>query len=124
MSNNLLHDYIAGAIGGTAGIIVGHPFDTVKVQLQTHKHVGNWGCIKTVWRAGVKSGFMRGLSFPLVGNGFLINTIYFGVYGNTLRKFTELRGHKSASYSDIFLAGITKCCGKDGLLQGTAGMYC
>ncbi|XP_074653376.1 solute carrier family 25 member 47-like isoform X3 [Tubulanus polymorphus] len=53
MSNNLLHDYIAGAIGGTAGIIVGHPFDTVKVQLQTHKHVGNWGCIKTVWRAGV-----------------------------------------------------------------------
>ncbi|KAI0212461.1 hypothetical protein LSAT2_002622 [Lamellibrachia satsuma] len=28
---NLLHDYIAGAIGGTAGLVIGHPFDTTKL---------------------------------------------------------------------------------------------
>ncbi|XP_046545252.1 solute carrier family 25 member 45-like isoform X2 [Haliotis rubra] len=30
----VLHDYIAGAIGGGAGMVVGYPFDTVKVLLQ------------------------------------------------------------------------------------------
>ena len=29
------HDLIAGGVAGSASVIVGHPFDTIKVRLQT-----------------------------------------------------------------------------------------
>jgi hypothetical protein len=28
---NFLHDFIAGGIAGSASVVVGHPFDTIKV---------------------------------------------------------------------------------------------
>ena len=36
MSNtNVIENFIAGGVGGSCTVIVGHPFDTVKVRLQT-----------------------------------------------------------------------------------------
>lgn len=36
MSNtDFFKNFIAGGVGGTCTVIVGHPFDTVKVRLQT-----------------------------------------------------------------------------------------
>uniref|UniRef100_A0A915L4U1 Uncharacterized protein n=1 Tax=Romanomermis culicivorax TaxID=13658 RepID=A0A915L4U1_ROMCU len=32
-------DFAAGLVGGAAGVLVGHPFDTVKARLQT-QHLG------------------------------------------------------------------------------------
>jgi Mitochondrial carrier protein len=29
-----LHDFIAGGVAGSASVIVGHPFDTIKVSFQ------------------------------------------------------------------------------------------
>ncbi|OEU16779.1 hypothetical protein FRACYDRAFT_218022, partial [Fragilariopsis cylindrus CCMP1102] len=33
-SSSLWKDLIAGGIAGTAGVVIGHPFDTIKVRLQ------------------------------------------------------------------------------------------
>ncbi|CAB4034577.1 mitochondrial basic amino acids transporter-like, partial [Paramuricea clavata] len=39
-------DFFAGSIGGVAGVIVGHPFDTVKVRLQTQPSSSYSGMIQ------------------------------------------------------------------------------
>ena len=39
------------------------------------------------------SGFFKGMSYPIFAAGAL-NSIYFGVYGATLRSLTELRSNK------------------------------
>ncbi|TMW43463.1 hypothetical protein DOY81_011456 [Sarcophaga bullata] len=46
-------DFVAGLIGGCAGVLVGHPLDTVKVHLQTQdpkhpKYRGTFHCMSTI----------------------------------------------------------------------------
>ena len=52
-------------------------------------------------------GFFKGLAFPLAAVGFL-NSVFFGVYGLTLRLLTTTRqeaGKGIPYYRDIFIAG-------------------
>uniref|UniRef100_A0AC34R4P9 Uncharacterized protein n=1 Tax=Panagrolaimus sp. JU765 TaxID=591449 RepID=A0AC34R4P9_9BILA len=45
-------DFIAGCFGGAAGVLAGHPLDTVKVRLQTQTGVyrGPWHCFTSIIR--------------------------------------------------------------------------
>ncbi|KAK3093525.1 hypothetical protein FSP39_016754 [Pinctada imbricata] len=108
MTEHVAHDYIAGAIGGAAGLVVGHPFDTTKVQLQTQLHgnqyKGTWDAITNVHKYGWVKGFFRGLSWPLFSYG-VVNSIYFGVYGNTLKMLEKDRSVRKSSYLSIYMAG-------------------
>src|SRR2546421_10945333 len=66
-----LRSFSAGAVGGFCAVIVGHPFDLVKVRLQTaEKGVYN-GAIdvvrKTIAKEGLARGIYAGVSAPLVG---------------------------------------------------------
>ena len=48
------------------------------------------------------SGFYKGIGFPLLATGAL-NSLFFGVYGNTLRHLSRHRDRPS--YGDVFWAG-------------------
>lgn len=37
---NVFTNFVAGGVGGAFTVVVGHPFDTVKVRLQTMTSVG------------------------------------------------------------------------------------
>ncbi|KAH9519546.1 hypothetical protein Btru_002984, partial [Bulinus truncatus] len=82
------NEYVAGALGGMAGVVVGHPFDTMKIQMQIRtagehkvtKMSEAWNCIKS---QGLKKGIFRGMMFPFCSYG-VVNSLLFGVYGNTL----------------------------------------
>lgn len=80
--------YIAGA----AGVVAGHPLDTVKVRLQTqhdHRYRNSFHCLwSTLKREGVVHGLFKGMSSPMCGLA-ITNAIIFGVYGNTLRLFDD-----------------------------------
>lgn len=77
--------YLAGALGGMAGILVGYPYDTVKVQMQIHQGPHHTlTAINKIKQQGLSGGFFRGLSFPLVSYG-AINSVFFGVYNQTLQ---------------------------------------
>uniref|UniRef100_A0A1B0DF90 Mitochondrial basic amino acids transporter n=1 Tax=Phlebotomus papatasi TaxID=29031 RepID=A0A1B0DF90_PHLPP len=97
-------DFIAGCFGGCAGVIVGHPFDTIKVHLQTQDHRnpqyrGTFHCLKTIVARDSVRGLYRGMASPMSGVAF-VNAIVFGVYGNVQRRTEDpntLRSH--------FLAG-------------------
>jgi solute carrier family 25 carnitine/acylcarnitine transporter 20/29 len=66
-----IRSFVAGGFGGVCAVVVGHPFDLVKVRLQTAEK-GVYSSALDVVRKGVaKDGLRRGLyagvSAPLVG---------------------------------------------------------
>lgn len=89
---------------GCAGLLVGHPFDTVKVSLQTQDfrkpiYSGTFDCVKKIIQRDSFKGLYRGLSSPIASVSF-INAILFGVYGNVQRRSAE-----PDSLSTHFMAG-------------------
>ncbi|XP_017485319.1 PREDICTED: mitochondrial basic amino acids transporter isoform X1 [Rhagoletis zephyria] len=86
-------DFVAGCLGGCAGVLVGHPFDTVKVHLQMQDvknpvYRGTLHCISTLIRTDGVGSLYRGMSSPLMGIS-VVNAIVFGVYGNVQRQMPE-----------------------------------
>ncbi|XP_014673341.1 PREDICTED: mitochondrial basic amino acids transporter-like [Priapulus caudatus] len=82
-------DFVAGCLGGCAGTLIGHPFDTVKVRLQLqsqHKPLyrNTFDCFKTIIQKESVLGLYKGLSSPMATLAF-INAIVFGVYGSVIR---------------------------------------
>ncbi|XP_060684481.1 mitochondrial basic amino acids transporter [Hemiscyllium ocellatum] len=82
-------DFVAGCLGGVAGVLVGHPFDTVKVRLQVQnsnqpRYRGTVHCFRSIIRQESIFGLYKGIGSPMMGLTF-INAIVFGVQGNTMR---------------------------------------
>lgn len=78
---------------GCAGVLVGHPFDTIKVHIQTQDHrnplyKGTLDCFKKIIKKESVGGLYRGMTSPMTGVAFL-NAIVFGVYGNVERKMGD-----------------------------------
>lgn len=75
-----LKHFLAGSCSGVALILAGHPFDTIKVRLQTEgssgKFKGPIDCvIKTIRNEGFR-GLYKGAFLPMVTYG-LINSVMF-----------------------------------------------
>ncbi|CAI4231326.1 unnamed protein product [Auanema sp. JU1783] len=94
-------DFVAGCFGGAAGVLAGHPLDTVKVRLQTQPqgsaaiYRGTWHCFRTIIHKEGFQGLFKGLSSPLASLA-AINAIVFGVHRSITRKFENpdsLRAH-------------------------------
>jgi len=102
---------IAGLFGGCAGVLVGHPFDTVKVKLQTQdfrnpRYSGTLDCFRRTVRTDGVRGLYRGMASPMAGVGG-INAIVFGVQAKCNRLFRDpdaLRSHFLAGSA----AGLTQ----------------
>ncbi|XP_069674023.1 mitochondrial basic amino acids transporter isoform X1 [Periplaneta americana] len=97
-------DFIAGCLGGCAGVLVGHPFDTVKVRLQTQdfrnpQYKGAIDCLTNTLKKESVSGLYKGMSSPLAGVA-VVNAIVFGVYGHCQRHLPQ-----PDALSSHFMAG-------------------
>jgi solute carrier family 25 carnitine/acylcarnitine transporter 20/29 len=66
-----LRALVAGGVGGVCAVVVGHPFDLVKVRLQTAEKGVYKGAMdvvkKGIAREGLARGLYAGVSAPLVG---------------------------------------------------------
>lgn len=96
---------------GCAGVIVGHPLDTVKVNLQTQdsrnpKYKGTLHCLTSLVRKEGIRGVYRGISSPLAGVA-AINAVVFGVYGNTQR-FLNNSDALAAHFAAGAIAGLSQ----------------
>lgn len=94
-------------------MIVGHPFDTVKVNLQTQdpknlQYRGTFDCFKSIIVKESVRGLYKGMASPMAGVA-MVNALVFGVYGNIQRHCTN-----PESLSTHFLAGSVA-----GLVQST-----
>ncbi|ORX49735.1 mitochondrial carrier, partial [Piromyces finnis] len=81
MPSDSTNDFISGLLSGWAQVLVGHPFDTVKVNLQTQSHYkGAMHCVKSIAKNEGFNGFYKGVKSPLVGIGFA-NSLMFVANG-------------------------------------------
>lgn len=66
-----LRSLAAGGFGGVCAVVVGHPFDLVKVRLQTADKGAYSSAVdvvrKSIARDGLRRGLYAGVSAPLVG---------------------------------------------------------
>lgn len=102
---DVARDLNAGTIGGVAGIIAGHPLDTIKVQLQTSSETGV-GVLRTLRRVTSSegaAGLYRGVLSPILSNA-PINAVIFGVQGQTVR-IMKTKEDVPLSNSQHFAAG-------------------
>ena len=76
---SVFHDLVAGGVAGSMSVIVGHPFDTIKVRLQSSSSA----TFVSAFSGGVGSLF-RGMAAPL-STAAMVNAIIFGAYGTSSR---------------------------------------
>lgn len=90
-------EFFAGWVGGLSTLIVGHPFDTVKVRLQgvafDHRQVtyrNSMDCALKILKSDGVTGFYRGVAAPMLSVG-VANAAMFGTYAQVLGYFTAQR---------------------------------
>ncbi|KAL0479747.1 hypothetical protein AKO1_007550 [Acrasis kona] len=109
MNDDSIRHFVAGTVGGVAGVVVGHPFDTVKVRIQSRPDIYKGvpsTFLKIFKNEGIK-GLFKGMLLPVSGVGFT-SALCFGVYGNSMNLLRKYRGEektKSQYFTNVFLAG-------------------
>ncbi|KAG2232463.1 hypothetical protein INT48_005180 [Thamnidium elegans] len=96
---------------GLAGLAVGHPFDTVKVRLQSRelasRYKGTWNCFVTTIRQEKFIGLYKGMASPAVGVAG-VNALVFGSY-TWLIQYQSNRFKTDVSMpplTHVFIAGM------------------
>lgn len=97
-------DFISGFNGGVAGVLVGHPFDTIKIRLQTQnslnpRYTGALHCFSSIIRQESPVGLFKGMATPIITIAGLTSVI-FGTFGFCLRRLDEgkLSSHVLAGF--------------------------
>ena len=109
-----IHDLIAGGIAGSASVVVGHPFDTIKVRMQTGVGGGSSSMLSSF--GGISSLF-RGMAAPL-STAAIVNAIIFSSYGASSRLWDENVGLDEQGITNHDPWQKAFCCGSfAGLVQ-------
>jgi solute carrier family 25 carnitine/acylcarnitine transporter 20/29 len=119
-SVSALYDLIAGGVAGSASVIVGHPFDTIKVRIQTSA-ASNTSIWSMATQFGGVTSLYRGMAAPLV-SASAINAVIFSSYATSSRYWdnhfadsTELQLEQETGH-DVWQKAF--CCGSfAGLVQ-------
>jgi len=106
-----LKDFLAGSVGGVAQVFSGHPFDTIKVRLQTQaigpgitpKYSGMMDCFGKTFKEEGLSGLYKGVTSPLIGVA-LLNAVMFFAYGQAKSLFKQDK-NGMLSITDTIAAG-------------------
>ncbi|CAJ1065127.1 mitochondrial ornithine transporter 1-like [Xyrichtys novacula] len=96
-------DFAAGAVGGTACVLSGQPFDTTKVKMQTFPNAyrGFIHCFTSTWRQVGIRGLYKGTTPALIAN-ISENAVLFLSYGRCQDVVRFVCGmDKGSSLSDI-----------------------
>ncbi|KAI9710470.1 MAG: hypothetical protein M1820_002606 [Bogoriella megaspora] len=104
-------DLCSGACGGVAQVLLGQPFDIVKVRLQTTTQYKNaLDCATQIWKNEGPLAFYKGTLTPLIGIGACVS-VQFGGFHYARRAFESANLQRdptsptTLSYSQFFLAG-------------------
>ncbi|KNC81293.1 hypothetical protein SARC_06383 [Sphaeroforma arctica JP610] len=87
-------DTTAGIAGGVACVYAGHPFDTVKVKMQTQSHLypkGALDCFRQTFKQSGMKGLYTGATPALLAN-VSENAVLFACYGSIQRFIRSIQG--------------------------------
>ncbi|KAF2846008.1 mitochondrial carrier protein-like protein [Plenodomus tracheiphilus IPT5] len=104
-----LKDLFAGAVGGVAQVLLGQPFDIVKVRLQTtSQYNGALDAATSIYKNEGALAFYKGTLTPLIGIGACVS-VQFGGFHYARRAFeasnVENKGNAQLSYGQYYAAG-------------------
>ncbi|KAF7782233.1 hypothetical protein Agabi119p4_1609 [Agaricus bisporus var. burnettii] len=110
-------DLTAGTVGGIAQVLVGQPFDIVKVRMQTSSkgtYSGMLHCAGGIFKNEGPLAFYKGTLTPLLGIGVCVS-IQFGALEYTKRFFAAQNvargvggeGGKTLTGSQLFISGVS-----------------
>ncbi|KAK4439963.1 Mitochondrial arginine transporter BAC1 [Sesamum alatum] len=94
-------EYVAGMLAGVATVVVGHPFDTVKVKLQKHntgahgmKYKNGLHCTARILKTEGVKGLYCGATSSFLGMAFE-SSLSFGIYSQSKKLLQgEIRNEK------------------------------
>ncbi len=113
--SDLLKSFLAGWVGGIGNLVVGHPFDTVKVLMQsspagTYKNSLDW--VQTLMRKEGPLAVYKGVRAPMTGVG-VVFAIYFLAYDATEALLRRIKG--IAPGTNLTLLDVMICGGSTGV---------
>ncbi|RCI11347.1 hypothetical protein L249_7606 [Ophiocordyceps polyrhachis-furcata BCC 54312] len=83
-------DLFSGAMGGIAQVLIGQPFDIVKVRLQTtNRYTGALDAATSIYKSEGPLAFYKGTLTPLIGIGACVS-LQFGAF-HAARRWFEAR---------------------------------
>ncbi|WVR08551.1 hypothetical protein IAU60_005606 [Kwoniella sp. DSM 27419] len=96
-------DFTAGVIAGAVGLVVGQPFDVVKVRYQTPQFAGRYsstfGALGSIVREEGARGLFKGVTSPM------INGVVFTSYSFFMKLQLPADSQVEPTLGQIFLAG-------------------
>eukprot|EP01134_Creolimax_fragrantissima_P004716 CFRG4716T1 len=122
-------DTTAGIAGGIACVYAGHPFDTVKVKLQTQPQLyqnGAFDCFRTTFRQSGFRGLYTGATPALLAN-VSENAVLFACYGSIQRFIRRTQGtpdDEELSLLQKASAGALSACATSFVLTPTELVKC
>jgi solute carrier family 25 carnitine/acylcarnitine transporter 20/29 len=106
--NETFKDLFSGAVGGIAQVLIGQPFDIIKVRLQTtSNYKGAADCATQILKNEGPSAFYKGTLTPLIGIGACVS-VQFAAYNYARRAFESQNAAvpgKAMGYGQYYLAG-------------------
>jgi solute carrier family 25 carnitine/acylcarnitine transporter 20/29 len=108
-AKGLFKDLFAGAVGGVAQVLIGQPFDIVKVRLQTtQQYTGALDAATKIYKNEGALAFYKGTLTPLIGIGACVS-VQFAGFNYARRAFeaqnTTKHGAAQLSYSQYYASG-------------------
>jgi solute carrier family 25 carnitine/acylcarnitine transporter 20/29 len=108
-ANRMFKDLFAGAVGGVAQVLIGQPFDIVKVRLQTtQQYTGALDAATQIYKNEGALAFYKGTLTPLIGIGACVS-VQFGGFHYARRAFeaqnTTKHGAAQLSYAQYYASG-------------------
>ncbi|EJT48906.1 hypothetical protein A1Q2_08033 [Trichosporon asahii var. asahii CBS 8904] len=98
-------DLVGGSVGGVAQVLVGQPFDIVKVRIQTNPsaYTSPLDCASKILKADGPLGFYKGTLTPLLGIGACVS-IQFGAL-EWAKRLLSNNGEKTLGLGELYAAG-------------------
>jgi len=101
----IARDFFAGTVAGCSGIIVGHPFDTIKVHLQlSNSQQSVFSCLHKIVKNNGFRGLMKGIVPPLCTDA-ITNSVLFSANGVAQRSIRGDNVKTSMTPWEVFLCG-------------------
>ncbi|KAK4457061.1 mitochondrial carrier C4G9.20c [Cladorrhinum samala] len=98
-------DLFSGAAGGIAQVLIGQPFDIVKVRLQTSTaYPSALSAATSIYKTEGPLAFYKGTLTPLLGIGACVS-IQFGAFHSARRYLESLNPSQPLSYGQYYAAG-------------------
>ncbi|KAL6006248.1 Mitochondrial arginine transporter bac2 [Asimina triloba] len=99
-------EFVAGGFGGMAGVISGHPLDTLRIRLQQpSSNTSAFRLLRQIVRTEGASSLYRGMGTPLATVTFQ-NAVVFQVYAVLSRAFDSSSSSDPPSYRSVALGGF------------------